>query len=184
MKCTTLCALSFAALAAIVPAARAADKATENALKAEYVKYMKAVKAKDLSTLDGMMTPDFKMTMGKQVCDRKTSMTMMKQQLDMTKSIDKWNYKFGPMTHKGNIASGIVYEDTAMTVMGQDKKLHKMTGKGSSMSTFRKIGGVWKVASVKSMSDVMTMDGKPFNPQAAMAKDHKMMGHKMKKGSM
>jgi ketosteroid isomerase-like protein len=172
-------ALGIAALAAGTPTAFAADKATEKALKAEYVKYMNAVKAKDMATLDSMMAPDFKMQMGKQTWNRKQSMDMMKQQLAMTKSFDKWDYTFGPVTRKGNMATGIVHEHTATTVMGQDKKLHKMTDTGASKSTFRRMGREWKVVNVVSMGGKMTMDGKPYDPMKAMAKDQKM-----KNGSM
>lgn len=173
-----------AAVAALATPSRAADTATAKQLKAEYVKYMKAVKAKDTKALDAMMAPEFKMTMFGKTYNRQQSSAMMQQEFQSIKSFDKWNYRFGPMKQRGNKVTTIVYEDTASTIQGPDGKTHKMTDKGTVQTEFRKIGGEWKVTNVKSLKDVETLDGKPFDPAAAMARDSKMMNGMKKKPGM
>lgn len=173
MRIATTLAIVTAALAAAAPCI-ATDKATENQLKAEYLKYVKAVKAKDIDTLNSMMAPDFKMRMKNQTYDRKQASDMMKQQFKSMKSFDKWDYKFGPMTRRGNTVTTIVYEDTASTAVGPDGKTHKVTDKGTMQTRFRRIGGQWKVTDVRSLKDRMTIDGKPFDPTAAMNRQRKM----------
>jgi hypothetical protein len=48
-----------------------------------------------------------------------------------------------------------------LTVIGADKKPHKLTSDGMSNSIYVKSGGTWLMTSLKTVSEKDTMDGKP-----------------------
>ena len=183
MKCTLLCVLSVASFAAIVPAARAVDSTASKEIRAEYDKYVKATKAKDMVTAERIIAPGFKLSMGTLTWNRQQYVAMTRPLAQALRSFEKWDYKFGPMDRKGNAATGVLLEDTAVTLTGPDGKLHEMTEKSATRCTFQKLGGVWKLTRLKYIRDVATLDGKPYATLFETVKPH-MMGHKMKKGPM
>ena len=50
------------------------------------------------------------------------------------------------------------------TMMGPDKKSHKIVAVMTSKDTWVKTKGGWKMSSMTVVSSKMTSDGKPFNP--------------------
>ncbi len=113
----------------------------------------------------GRMTSDFK-----EVNPDGTSMTYaqtcdsVKQMLSTFNKVTSADVKMLTVKEKGNAATSTCAHTLTGTVMGPDKKSHKMVMKGWTSDTWKKEGKVWKMASMTWTKQEMTLDGKPFRP--------------------
>jgi hypothetical protein len=65
---------------------------------------------------------------------------------------------------RGTTATCTSHDAMVATVLGRDKKWHKMKSDGLSKNAFKEIGGAWLMKSNATVSDKVTLDGKPYNP--------------------
>lgn len=153
------------ALAALVTIANA-DGSLRSQIESFDKPVADALKHKDIAAFAKLtknaMTPDFKYSDdGSKPMDYKTMVAGMKQGLGMySKITDSWAKVVSVKEH-GSTATAVEKHYMAGLTTGRDKKPHKMAYEGTSIETFRKVHGVWKMSSMSMKTDKMTMDGKP-----------------------
>lgn len=157
-------ALALSALVAGPMAARADDKSDIAAL---YPKLSTMFMKKDFDGIMKTGAPDFKMKQGGQTLDGKATMAMMKQQMGPA-TIKACSMKPTSIKIAGNKAVVLSDGSTTMVMKGPDGKTHTMSDIGKSRDTLIKTKAGWKFQLIESLSEKMTMDGKPFNPTAMM----------------
>lgn len=172
---TVICFVSLTALACVASAdnLRAKIVAMDNAVAS-------AMKKKDMKAMKAAMAPtvtkDFKyIETGPGAAGGKPQtfdemVANMEMGFSTMKTIDKVETKLLSLSEKGNAATSKSSHLLAGTMVGPDKKSHKFAYSGTSIDTYRKEGGVWKMASMKWADMKMTMDGKPFDPMKAGGK--------------
>jgi ketosteroid isomerase-like protein len=169
MKCKLAAVFAALLLAGVVPTVvRADDKAVRKEIEGMYAKIVTAMKHKNVQAIMEMGTPDFTMKELKgPPVKAKDVAAQMQAQMATVKSVDSCTMTLDKLVVKGNTAVATENNATAMTVLGQKKgETHKVTSKGTTEDTFVKTPKGWKFKSVNTIKDIMTMDGKPYNPMA------------------
>ncbi len=127
-----------------------------------------AMVKKDFKGLDKIMkshmTSDFKYTEAGQTQTYDQMFANIKQGLGMYSKVTKAKATIKTFKQKGNSAWALTSHSMAGTVMGQDKKPHKMTFNGDAAETYVKQGKTWKMSKMEWGKNAMLMDGKPFDP--------------------
>lgn len=159
-------AFSFVALAIVVACAPA--QSLRSAVTSSNKQICAAMKKKDFKALEKIfkstMTSDFKYEENGQTQNYDQMMAGMKMGLGQyTKLTEVWT-KIVSLKETGSTGSGVMSHMMAGTIVGQDKKVHKMTFSGTSNDSFVKQNGKWKMSKMSWGSEKMTMDGKPFDP--------------------
>ena len=154
-------ALSFG----FTSSARADDKADIQAL---YKKVVAAFKAKDVKAIMAMGTPDFTMKERGVTMNAKQSEAEIKQEFAMTRTLKKIVMNPDQIEVKGknatvfsSFASEAVILD-ATGAFGPKGKTHVMAGTGKMREMLVKTSKGWKFKSIETLSDNMTIDGKPM----------------------
>ncbi len=129
-------------------------------------KAMALIEKQDFAALTKMCTPDCKFVDGGQPMDVKQMTAMMKAQMAQLKN-SKFSSTLLTCSVKGNIATCTSHDIMSATETGQDKKPHKIASEGTSSETFQKSGSTWLMKSNTTLTNKMTVDGKPFNPNPA-----------------
>lgn len=123
------------------------------------------------------VTADFKSKENGKWMTFKEMLTQMKMQMAMMK-VNKCQAMVTKAMEKGNTGTTWTKHSMSGTMMTPDKKSHKITYAASSKDTWVKAGKGWKVSKMEWTDTHMTMDGKPFNPNAMGGGDHKGDDHK------
>ncbi|MBS1717046.1 MAG: nuclear transport factor 2 family protein [Armatimonadetes bacterium] len=159
--------LTLAALLACTAVSFAADNAKTAISKAytQFDFYVVKGSLKDLeSFLNRTSTNDFTMKQMGQTFDKKAVIAQMKQQLSMGK-VNESKTKVKSIVINGSTATVMTSGSFKMTMKGKNQdKAHVFAGQSETKDTWVKEGRVWKMKSIESVSDKMTMDGKPINP--------------------
>ena len=87
----------------------------------------------------------------------------MDQGLAGFSKITKADSKIVTLVEKGNTASATIHHTMEGTMVGQDKKTHKMTFTGLSTDNYVKQAGKWKMSKMTWGKQTMLLDGKPMN---------------------
>ena len=128
---------------------------------------MNLIIKQDYKSLAKLCTPDCTFTQFGQTMKLDQMVTMMKAQMTQMKDL-KMSSTVTSCSVKGKTATCTTHDTSSATMIGADKKPHKITSDGTSKSVYVKSGGTWLMTSLKTVSEKDTMDGKPFNP-ASMA---------------
>lgn len=155
--------LPILALFSLAVSAQAADlKATFQPI---YTKFAAAEKAKDVKTIEAMSNQHFskslvfihsdghRQTGAEMLAELKANMKMVAKFHECTGTIQK-------IVDKGNTAEVTVANHSKLAISGPDKKVHILIDDETTLDTWAKEGGKWKLKQVKSMREKATMDGK------------------------
>lgn len=159
----------FLVVFALAVSAMASD--LKSTIKSTNAKVCAAFMKKDMNGFETitrpMVTSDFKCIQMGQTETYDQMVSTMKPQFDMFSKVTSANAKATKIAQKGNNATVNMDHHMTMQSVGPDKKKHKWTWHGTSVDNWVKEGKEWKLAKMDWKSHTMTMDGKPFNPQAA-----------------
>jgi len=126
--------------------------------------FVKAMKTKDIKWFESVGAPDYhEIDMKGKVTDRAKAITGMKQMFASGK-VDTMTAKVLSVTGSGN--NMVVIMDAHMTgTMKFDpkaKKPSKVVGSMKFQESWSKTKGKWMIHELKSLSEKMTVDGKPY----------------------
>lgn len=140
------------------------------AIETSNKKIQKAMMAKDINMLDkmfrGSMTKDFKYIEDGKAQSYDEMMKNMKMGFAQMGTI-KTSIKTVSVKDMGTKGTAMIMHTMVGTTVGPDKKKHTTTFSGTSMDTYRKEGGKWKMAKMEWKKTTMMMDGKPMPMKAA-----------------
>jgi hypothetical protein len=126
----------------------------------------KAMMAKDFAKLEKILysttTADFVYLENGQKQDRKTMIENMRQGIQSMKSLSKAQVKTVSVKETGDKAVASRQHVMEGTMMGPDKKDHKMSFSGVSQDLFVRVKGKWLIKRMEWRSQKMLMDGKPM----------------------
>lgn len=153
---------------AVIPATSLAGSSLKSQVEAMNKPIDAAFKKKDIAAftrvVKGGMTPDFKyIDDGSKPMDYDHMVAGMKQAFAVYQKITKVETSVLSVKEKGNAGTAVERHTMEGLVAGPDKKPHKMVFVGTSTETFRKVHGMWLMASMSMKTDKMTMDGKPMS---------------------
>jgi len=165
-------AFAFAAILAVsvTGVARADDK---KEIEAGYKKLENAIISRSVDGVMSVGTPDFSMKMGGMVMSAQQVKSQMKMNFDMMKTAPKFTMTIRTMDIKKNsaevLSTGIMSADIVDTpgMFGKKGSKHKLTDEQTSKDTWVKTGNSWKMKVTETVSEKMTLDGKPYNPAGA-----------------
>lgn len=156
--------LAFAALAA-------PQSALQKHLEGQAKKIDACLLKMDMAGFEKLVRPnatkDFKHVENGRSLNLDQTIAQMKSGLVGLKKLTKVESKFLSFKQTGNTAVAKQSHLMAGILVGPDKKEHMMAYSGVSMNTYRKEGGVWKMAIMDWKATSMTLDGKPFDPSKA-----------------
>jgi ketosteroid isomerase-like protein len=155
-----------AVLALAAPAFGQVDAKVEKELQASYAKLVAAMKKKDVKGVIDRMTPDAKMKEGKRIVTRAQLESQLNMQLGMM-DLQSSQLKFTKLAAKGDTAKSEYTETMKMKVQFPgDKEPAIMTSTGKYRTTFKKVGGDWKMQYSENVgAPKMLKNGKPFSLQ-------------------
>jgi ketosteroid isomerase-like protein len=145
-----------------------ANADAKKAIQAAANKAMQYIVKEDFDSLTKMCTADCTFTDSGQTMDVKQMVSMMKAEMAKCKDT-KMASTILTCSVKGNIATCTTHDIMSTSEQGPDKKWHKFMTDGTSKDTFTKSGNIWLMKSSITVSEKMTMDGKPYDPKAAAA---------------
>ena len=158
-----LFSISFAVLASAVLAGP-----LQKQFEAQMAKIDKCLLNKDIAGFEKlvkpMVTKDYKHIEMGRTLNYNQMIAEMKQGLAMMGKVTVARSKFITFKQTGNTVVAKQSHRMEGTMTGQDKKTHTMAFVGTSQNTYRKEGGVWKMAIMDWKKQDMLMDGKPFDP--------------------
>lgn len=130
----------------------------------------KALQKRDFATFEKVMkatiTKDFKYVEGKNSMSFDQMLANMKMGLGGMKEVTSSTSKILSIKMNGKTAVVSMSHGISGSMMGPDKKAHKMVMTGSSKDEMVLQNGKWLMKSMNWTNDKMLMDGKPFNPAA------------------
>lgn len=129
--------------------------------EAMYKFAQKALEAKDVKTLESAMTADFTETSMGRTMNRKESVAGLKQFLGMFKTI-RCSFTMTSWTGAGSRATTTDKVHFWGTMIGPDKKSHKIDATRSETMTWVKSGKRWMIKRIVAKNEKMLMDGKPM----------------------
>jgi len=86
----------------------------------------------------------------------------MTSQLGMVTKVNRSTTKINKVEVKGSTAVATVTSAYAMTMVGPDKKSHRIAGQTLTHDTWTKTASGWKLKMVKTVKETATFDGKPM----------------------
>lgn len=159
--------LSLAALCLVsVASAESLREKVEKMNKEIHAAFLKSDIAMFVRVTKPHMTADFKYFENGQTMNYDQMVAQMKAGFVPGNKVTVAKTEILSMTEKGNAGAGKSRHTMMMVSKGPDKKQHTMMFQGISTDTFRKEGGVWKMATMNMKTEKMLMDGKPM-PMAA-----------------
>lgn len=146
-----------------LPALGQIDAKVEKELQASYKKVVAAIKKKDVKAIMNHMTPDATMTEMGHKMTRAEFEPMLKQRIPML-DLQSSTIKFTKVTAKGDLATTEYTETMTAKMKTPDGKSGLLESASKSKTTFKKIGGDWKMKdSVTIGTPTMKLDGKAMN---------------------
>lgn len=112
----------------------------------------------------GRMTEDFKYVENGQEQSFDEMVNQMSASWKTTDKVTKVSSEIMSCKEKGNSGVAKMHHVMEGTMKGGDGKSHTFRFVGVSTDTFRKVKGVWMMASMSWGEQKMFMDGKPFDP--------------------
>lgn len=162
--------LLSAATVLLSAAAAADDKSARKEVDAAYRKLEAAIKAKNIDGVLKLSTLDFTMKQpGKKPQNAEQVKAAMMQEFAMAKSVDEVKMTVTKFTVTGYTAEATTSGKMSLSMYGQQGKTNKLVDLSTTKDTWVKGADGWKIKSVDVITDKMTLDGKPFDPSAAMA---------------
>ncbi len=160
MKGVLAAAAGILAMAA-VPAAGDSNAAAKQQISAEYSRLMKLIEAKDVGGIMKLCAPDCvfvekngrKLSVAQVKAEMTGEMARM-QSIHAEGGIDSCNIN-------GNTAVCGTHQTLDAVVPGQDRKPHKVHAIGHYKETLVKSGGSWLLKREDTLSESVTVDGKP-----------------------
>lgn len=136
-------------------------------IEATTAKICKAMMKKDMATFAKVckagMTSDFKyIEMGKTMTFDEM-FQQMKQSFATTEKVTSATSKIVSLKQTATTATCKMRHVMSGTMKSPDKKTHTFSYIGTSVDSYRKEGGKWKMASMKWSEEKMMMDGKPVD---------------------
>jgi len=128
-----------------------------------------AMMKKDIATFSKVMRPestaDFKYIESGQSMNFDQMVSMMQQGLGRLTKVTEAKTEILTLTKTKDRATSTTRHTMAGTMVGPDKKSHVMKFVGQSLDTYRKEGGVWKMAKMEWKNQKSYLDGKEFDPR-------------------
>lgn len=130
-----------------------------------YSEAAKLMEKKDAKSLFSVMTPDFTMTMMGKTSGREESQKGMEQWFGMMKNI-RASMTVTKVVVKGDTATITDRYRTSGTTLPdpKTKKSGKLVDAGVETATWTRVNGQWMMKKLAMVTQKMTMNGKPFNP--------------------
>ena len=154
-----VCALGFASYAAAFSDAK---KIAEEQCRM----FEKALLAKDVDYFHRVAAPGFTSTESGRTSDLEQSMTGIKQMFAMVTKITSAHSTVKSASLSGNKLTALV-DNTMTALMKSPKgKMVTLADHSTDREVWIKTSGGWKVKSVNTLTDKMTVNGKPFGPGA------------------
>ena len=120
----------------------------------------------DMKTLESVMkggvTADFMYVEGGKSMNFSQMWTTMKASMSSMKCTMA-TAKMSGLKEKGKMGTGMESHHMMGTMMGKDKKTHKMSFDGTSTNTYVMVGKSWKMSKMAWGKSTMMMDGKPLD---------------------
>jgi|CXWL01.1.fsa_nt_gi hypothetical protein len=136
--------------------------------EAQMAKIDKCLLNKDIAGFEKlvkpMVTKDYKHIENGRTLTYDQMIVQMKQGVGMMEEVTVATSKFLSFKQTGNTVVAKQSHKMEGIVMGEDKKKHTMGFTGVTVNTYRKVGGMWKMAIMDWKKQDMLMDGKPFDP--------------------
>ncbi len=136
--------------------------------EAQMAKIDKCLLNKDIAGFEKlvkpMVTKDYKHIEMGRTLTYDQMVAEMKQGVGMMNKVTVAKSRFLTFKQTGNTVVAKQSHRMEGTMTGPDKKSHIMAFVGVSVNTYRKEGGVWKMAIMNWTKQDMLMDGKPFDP--------------------
>ncbi len=162
--------ISFAILAVGLAMASHADSSLRATIDSTNKKIEACMMKKDIEGFVKIVKPwitkDFKYSEGGQTMTFDQMVKNMRDGMGQLHKVTAASTKVVSLKEMGDKAVVVMRHHSAGIMMGPDKKKHTMVFDGTSTSDMRKEGGKWRMATMSWGKQTMTMDGKPFNPQA------------------
>ncbi len=139
------------------------DAKVEKELQASYKKVNAMLKKKDITGVMSMMTPD---ATTKEMGETKTRAQFEQSLKQNIAGLDlqSASIKFKKVVVKGGLAMTDYTEAVKATMVGPDGKPNKMEITSVYKTTFKKVGGDWKMHRSETLgTPVIRLNGKPFN---------------------
>lgn len=153
-------------LLAILTICLAFGQALRAQLESSDAKVLKAMKNKDMGTIEKLFTAgstkDFVYVENGQKQDLKTMLQNMKGGFDMMKKITRATLKTLTLKQTGDKAVSTRQHVMEGIITGADKKEHKMSFSGVSEDRYVRQNGKWLMQRMEWKSQKMLMDGKPL----------------------
>lgn len=134
-------------------------------------KVAKLMKAKDMDGFSKLLKPkvtaDFKHVESGRSMGFDQMVAEMKQGFKMMEKITEVSTKIISLKESGNTATCKGQHVMKATMKGTDKVPHTMSFIGVSTDVYKKVNGVWKLASMTWGEQKMLMDGKPMDMSGA-----------------
>lgn len=131
-------------------------------IDALYAKLIAAMKAKSADGIIKLGTKDFTSKQGGMTFNAEQAKKQMEMQFKATKKVDKFEVKVLTCNIAGKTANVTTSYNMALKIVGQDGKLHSLTGTGKSKEVLVKTDKGWLFKSTEDTSSSMMMDGKPM----------------------
>jgi ketosteroid isomerase-like protein len=128
---------------------------------------MTLILKQDYKSLAKLCTPDCKFTQSGQTMSLDQMIAIMKPQMAQMKNV-KMTSTVLTCSVNGKTATCTNHDKSSASIMGADKKTHKMTSDGTSRSVYVKSGNTWLMKSNSTIVSKDMVDGKPFNPGSMM----------------
>lgn len=129
--------------------------------EAMYKFAQKAFEAKNLKPLEATLTADFTETAMGRTMNRKDSIAGLKQFLGMFKTL-RCMFTMTSWTSNGARATTTDKVHFWGTMIGPDKKTHKVDATRTETMTWVKSGKRWMIKHIEAKNEKMLMDGKPM----------------------
>lgn len=160
----------FLALVAVVSICTASAQNLKSQIMKMNAQVARALQHKDMATFEKItraaVTSDFKHTEMGHSQDYDTMLSEVKQSMAMIKKFTAVSATTKDVVVHGDKGTSTTVHRMDGVMDGPDKKTHKLVMSGTTKDVYRKEGGKWKLAEMNWVSQKMTLDGKPFNPQA------------------
>jgi len=137
------------------------DKVSDAMRKKDINAFVKSIKP--------LVTSDFKYTEAGRTMNFDQMVANMKSGFQMFQQVTIVKAVVQKIEEKGDKGKTTSTNTMGGTIVGQDKKSHTMTMHGTSVETYVKVKGQWKLSSMTWSGTSMQMDGKTVDPNKMLA---------------
>jgi len=118
----------------------------QRALSQEYVRYNRAIKAKDIQTIMGMLTPDFSWHVGDgKALNRQQTRKALAEYLDEIRFVEKADFRIEKISAAGKQAHVVVTETISALIPAGPNKMQRRVTTETLKETWVRTGRGWKV---------------------------------------